>query len=179
MTATQWLTRALAALLALALLLASVIVIVEVALAAAGQAPGLVDFTQWTTWMSERTWDDPTVRTILVGLLLLGLLLLLLTLRRGKPATLSLRPRTSGVDVQASRKSVERSLVASASRTSGVTSADASVRRRKARIVARAGRNPEPSLAQDVESAVRERLSSLSLAEEPRLDVQIHAKDNR
>jgi hypothetical protein len=158
---------------------ASLIVVVEVALAAAGQAPGLVDFTQWTTWMSERNWDDPTVRTILVGLLVVGLLLLLLTLRRGKPATLSLRPRTSGVDVQASRKSVERSLAAAASRTSGVTSADASVRRRTARIVARAGRNPESGLAQDVESAVRARLGSLSLAQEPRLDVQIHAKDKR
>lgn len=178
MTATQWLTRALAALLALALLLASLLVVVEVALAAAGQAPWLVDFTQWTAWMSERNWDDRTVRTILVGLLLVGLLLLVLTLRRGKPATLSLRPRTSGVDVKASRKSVERSLAAAASRTSGVTSADASVRRRKARIEAR-GSRPESGLAQDVESAARARLDSLGLARERRLDVQIYAKDRR
>jgi len=165
--------------MALALLLASLLVVVEVALAAAGQPPWLVDFTQWTAWMSERNWDDRTVRTILVGLVVAGLLLLLLTLRRGKPATLSLRPRTSGVDVKASRKSVERSLAAAASRTSGVSSADASIRRRGARVEARAGSRPESGLAQDVESAVRARLESLRLAREPRLDVRIYAKERR
>ena len=146
MTATQWLTRALAALLALALLLGSLLVIVEVVVAAAGRGPWLVPYPEWTTWMQQRGWNDRVVRAILVGLVVVGLLLLFLAVRRGKPATLPLRGRTPGVDVKASRKSVERSLVAAASRTSGVTGADASVRRSSARIEAQAATRSDSGL---------------------------------
>lgn len=179
MTATQWLTRALAALVALALLLASLLVIVEVALAAAAQPPWLVDYTQATTWVQQHDWNDAMVKTILVAIVLLGLLLIFLSLRSGKKATLPLRQRTSGVDVKASRRSVESSLEAAASRTSGVTGADASIRRRNARIKARSAGRPESGLRQEVESAVGTRLDSLGLTRKLRLDVQVYAKDRR
>ena len=136
MTATQWLTRALCALLALALLLGSLLVIVEVGLAAAGREPWLVPYADWETWLLEHTWDDRVVIAILAGLVVLGLVLLFLAVRRSKPPTLPLRARTPGVDVTASRKSVEKSLVRAASRTPG------SPRRRRRCAAAAPGSRP-------------------------------------
>jgi hypothetical protein len=179
MTVTRWLTRALAALVALAVLVGSLLVLVEIVVAAAGGGPWLVAYPEWTTWMQQRGWTDRVVRAILLGLVLVGLLLLFLAVRRGKPATLPLRGRTPGVDVTASRRSVERSLVAAASRVSGVTGADASVRRRSARIDAQAASRSDPGLRQEVESAVQARLDSLGLTRNLSLRVQVSAKDRR
>jgi hypothetical protein len=179
MTATTWLNRAVSALLALALLIGSALVLAEVVAAAVDRGPWLVPYPEWTEWMRSHSWNDWVVNTILVGLVLVGLLLLALALRRGKPATLPLRDRTPGVNVKASRKSVERSLAAAASRTSGVTGADASVRRRSARIGAQATARSDSGLRQEVESAVKERLDSLGLARNLRTRVSVSTKEGR
>jgi hypothetical protein len=173
------LTRAFSALLALALLVASLLAIAEIVVAATGHGPWLVPYPEWIARMRERNWDDPVVRAILVGLVVLGLLLLLLAVRRGRPAALPLRARTPRVDVKVSRKSVERSLAAAASRTKGVTDADASLRRRRARIDARAATRSESGLQQQVESAVTARLESLGLTRPLRLRVHVSPKDRR
>jgi hypothetical protein len=179
MTATTWLNRAVSALLALALLIGSALVLAEVVAAAVDRGPWLVPYPEWTEWMRSHSWNDWVVNTILVGLVLVGLLLLALALRRGKPATLPLRDRTPGVKMKASRKSVERSLAAAASRTSGVTGADASVRRRSARIGAKATARSDSGLRQEVESAVKERLDSLGLARNLRTRVSVSTKEGR
>jgi hypothetical protein len=177
MTATTWLNRAVSALLALALLIGSLLVVAEVVAAAVDRGPWLVPYPEWTEWMRSRSWNDWVVNTVLVGLVVVGLLLLALALRRGKPATLPLRDRTSGVEVKASRRSVERSLAAAASRTSGVTGADASVRRRSARVAARTTTRSGSDLRQEVESAVKERLDSLGLARDLRTRVAVSTKE--
>jgi hypothetical protein len=178
-TATQWFTRALSALVALALLLGSLLVIVEIVLAAAGRGPWLIPYADWTAWIRGRSWSDDVVKAILVGLVVVGLLLLVVAVRRGKPATLPLRGRTPGVDVTASRKSVERSLAAAVSRTSGITGADASVRRRSARIEARAASRSPSGLRQEVEAAAKARLDSLGLRRDLRTRVRVSARDGR
>jgi ABC-type Fe3+ transport system permease subunit len=179
MTATTWLNRAVSALLALALLIGSLLVIAEVAAAALDRGPWLVPYPEWTEWMRSRSWNDWVVVTVLVGLVLVGLLLLALALRRGKPATLPLRGRTPGVTVKASRRSVERSLAAAAARTSGVTGADASVRRRSARIGTRTATRSGSDVRQEVESAVKDRLDSLGLARDMRTRVAVSTKERR
>ena len=179
MTATQWFTRALSALVALALFLGSLLVIVEIVLAAAGRGPWLIRYPDWTAWIRQRSWNDEVVKAILVGLVVVGLLLVFLAVRRGRPATLPLRGRTPGVDVTASRKSVERSLAAAVSRTSGITGADASVRRRSARIEARAASRSSSGLRQEVEAAARARLDSLGLRRDLRTRVRVSARDRR
>lgn len=177
MTATRWLTRAISALLALALLLGSLLIIVEIILAATGQKPWLVQYTKWTVWMRERDWKDGAVIAILIGLLVVGLLLLFLGARRGKPATLSLRGRTPGVTVTASRKSVERSLAAAVSRTPGIIGAKASIGRRRARIEARASTRSESGQQQEAEAAATARLDSLGLTRNLRPRVRIQLAD--
>ena len=179
MTASNWVTRVVCALLALALLLGSLLAIVELVAAALDRAPALVPYPDWTSWLRTHSWDDRVVTGVLVGVVVLGLLLLFLALRRGKPASLALRSRSDGVDVTASRRSVEKSLVAAAARTTGVTGASAAVSRRTARVDARTMGVSEPGIREEVDSAVRERLDSLGLERRMRTRVRVTAKDPR
>jgi hypothetical protein len=178
-TATNWVTRLVCALLALALLLGALLVVTEIVAAALGRAPALVPFPEWTSWLRTHSWNDWIVNAVLAGLAVLGLLLLLLALRRGKPTSLALRSDLEGVDVTASRRSVEKSLAASAARTTGIAGASASVSRRTARVEARTVTRSEPGVREEVESAVRGRLDSLGLKRRMRTRVGLTTKDTR
>ena len=179
MTATNWVTRIVSALLALALLFGSVLAIVEIVAAALGRGYVLVPYHEWTDWLRTHSWNDGIVKALLGGLVVLGLLLLVLAFRRGKPAALTLRSRTDGVDVTASRRSVEKSLETAAARTTGIAGANASVSRRTARVEARTVASSEPGVRDEVESAVRGRLDSLGTERRMRTRVAITTKDTR
>ena len=179
MTATNWVTRVVCALLALALLLGSLLAVVEIVAVALDRAPVLVPHPEWTSWLRTHSWNDAIVRAALGGMVVLGLLFLVLAFRRGKPASLALRSRTDGVDVIASRRSVEKALAAAAARTPGITGASASVSRRTARVDARTVARSELGLREEVETALRGRLDSLGLVRPMRTRVDINTKDTR
>ena len=179
MTATHWISRVVCALLALALLFGSLLAVLEIAAAALDRAPVLVPHPEWTTWLRTHSWDDAIVKAALGGMVVLGLLFLLLAFRRGKPASLALRSRTDGVDVMASRRSVEKALATAATRTAGITGASASVSRRTARVDARTVARSELGLREEVETALRGRLDSLGLVRPMRTRVDINTKDTR
>ncbi|MGZ4436029.1 MAG: DUF6286 domain-containing protein [Nocardioidaceae bacterium] len=179
MTATNWVTRLISALLALALLLGSLLVVAEIVAAALGRPPALVPYPEWTSWLRTHSWNNWIVTMVLGGLVVLGLLLLLLAVRRGKPASLALRSDCDGVDVTASRRNLEKSLAAAAARTTGIIGASASVSRRTARIDARTVAPSEPGVREDVEAAVRGRLDSLGLERRMRTRVDLTTKDTR
>jgi hypothetical protein len=178
MTATNWVTRVVSTLLALALLLGSVLAVWEIAAAALGRSP-LFPHAEWADWLSTRSWNDWIVIAVLVGLVVLGLLLLLLAFRRGKPSSLALGSRTEGVDVTVSRRSVEKSLETAAARTTGVAGASASVTRRTARVDARTVARSESDIRETVSSAVGARLDSLGLERRLRRRVNLTTKDTR
>ena len=178
MTAANLVSRIVSALLAMALVLGSLLGVVEIVAAALGRAPALVPYPEWTGWLRTHSWNDWIVNAVLGGLVVLGLLLLLLAARRGKPASLALRSTSDGVDVAASRRSVEKSLAAAAARTSGVAGAKASVSRRTARVKARTAGRSEPGIREEVEAAVMRRLDSLSLGRRLRIRVDL-TKDTR
>ncbi|MFL6182025.1 MAG: DUF6286 domain-containing protein [Actinomycetes bacterium] len=179
MTATTWVTRIVSAVLALALLVGSLVAVVEIVAAALDRPPVMVPYPDWTDWLRTHSWNDWIVKAALGGLVVLGLLLLVLGLRRGKPAALPLRSRTDGVDVTASRRSVQKSVAAAAARTTGVTGASASVSRRTARVDARTAARSEPGIREEVESVVRGRLDSLGTKRRLRARVDLSTKDRR
>lgn len=179
MTATNWLTRVICALLALALLIGSLWAVVEIAAAALGRAPVLIAHTDWSRWMRTHSWDDWVVTAVLGGLIVLGLLFLFLALHRGKPASLPLKGRTQGVEVIASRRSVEKALASTAARTTGITGARASVSRRTAHVVARTLARSEPGVRAEAETAVGERLDSLGLERRLRTRIDLTAQDTK
>jgi hypothetical protein len=179
MTATSIGHRVLSAILALALLFASVVTIVEIVLASLGRPPWLVPYPRWAQWLSQHRWNDSAVEAGLIVIGLLGLLLLFLALRRGKPATLALSSRSDGVHVTASRRSVEKSVAAAAARTGGVTNVTASARRRTVRVDAQTSMRSQSSLQEQVTTVVRERLDTLGLGDQLRPRVHVVSKGAR
>lgn len=177
MTATGWVGRVVSALLAIALLVGALVAVVEIAAAALGRSPWLVPHREWTDWFRNHSWNHWIVNAVFIGLIVLGLILLFLAFRRGKPTALTLRSRHPGVSVAASRRSVEKVLANAALRTTGVSSASATVGRRTARVKARTSTRSEQNLRTEVESAVQARLDSLSLERPMRTRVQLSTKD--
>ena len=179
MTATTWVIRVVCALLALVFLLGSLLAAVVITGAALGLAPALAPYPEWSTWLRAHSWNEWTVKAVLGGLVVLGLLLLLLAFRRGRPASLALSRRTDGVKVTASRRSVEKALAAATARTPGIAGASASVSRRTARVDARTVARSEPGIREEVEAAVRRRLDSLDLQRRLRTRVDLTTKEGR
>lgn len=158
------LNRLLATLLALALFLGGLLAVAEIVLAALDRPAWLVPHERWSGWLREQTFTAGIVRAALIGLALLGLLLLIAALRRGKPGALQLPARTDGVRVSASRRGIERSLATAARRADGVRSARVRARRRSVRVKARTALRSTDDLQQPVTAAVTERLDQLGLA---------------
>ena len=177
MTAARSVTRVVAALLALALLAGALLTLVELILAALDRRPWVVPHAHWRQWLVEHSWDDATIRAVLVGLVVIGLVLILLGLRRGRPGSIELPPDLPGVHVRASRRSVEMSLAAAAARVTGVTDAQASAGRRSVRVTART-LTSQPELQQHVTAAVAGRLESFGL-DRMRARVRTTSKEER
>lgn len=173
MTSVALVNRILAALLAIALLLGGLLAATEIVLGQLGQPAWLIPRQQLGNWLTRQMWDDTIIRLILAGLALVGLLLLLPALRRGRPRLLPVASQTPGVSVTVLRRGAERALANAASRASGVRGASAKVSRRRVKVVARtAVRSPE-DVRQATHAAVTSRLADLGL---DRLQPQIKVK---
>jgi hypothetical protein len=173
------LNRILGALLALVLLIGGLLVAVEVLLALIGRQHWLVPHRDWSAWLDEQTWEATPVRTILVAMVVVGVLLLLVGLRRGRPAVLPLAGATaSGIEVQASRRGVEMALAEVATDVEGVLDADAVAGRRHVTIKATVGR-PTANLVEQITSQVSARLRALGLADALRVRVQLIREEGR
>lgn len=176
------LNRILSALLALALLLGGLLGAVEIALALAGQPPWLVPHPDWASALEELTWEAPAVRAVLAGLVLLGLLLLVPALRRGKPGTITLPARSgdpSRVTVRASRRGIERTLAQAARQADGVASASVGVSRRAVSVQAVTTNRTSGDLRARVQDAVGARLAELGLSDTLRTRVRVITRESR
>ena len=156
--------RVLATLLALALLLGGLLAVVEIVLAALGRQPWLVPHPDWTTWLSDQTLGSGIVRAVLIGAVVLGLVLLVLALRRGRPGALPLPSRVESVRTTASRRGIERTLRAAATRPDGVREARVKARRRTVRVRAATALRDPGDLQSRVTEAVTQRLDELGLS---------------
>ncbi|WNV75123.1 DUF6286 domain-containing protein [Geodermatophilus sp. DSM 44513] len=156
--------RVLATLLALALVLGGLLAVAEIVLAAFGQQPWLVPHPDWTSWLADQTLASTAVRAALVGAVVLGLVLLVLALRRGRPGALPLPSRVESVRTTASQRGIERTLRAAATRPDGVREATVRARRRTVRVRAATALRDPGDLQSRVTGAVTERLEELGLS---------------
>lgn len=173
------LRRLLALVLAAALALAAVIALVEIVSAALGRPAWIVAGGDWADRLRGYRWDDGAIRLVLSGVLLVGLLLLLAGLHRGRPAELPLTSTEPGVTVTASRRSVERVLAATARSIPGITSAKISSRRRSVRVDAWTRIREAGDLRDRVDAAVQERIDALGMSRPPRLTVRVRTEESR
>lgn len=163
MTPTATVNRLLAALLALALILGGLLAAVEIGLARIGLPHWFIPRQLWGSWLTRQTWDASLVRLILAAMAVVGLLLLLAALRRGRPRVLPVASEASGVRVDIVRRGAERAVVAAAGRASGVRSASASIGRRKATVKVKSSSRSTGEVQQQALAAVAARLGDLGL----------------
>lgn len=166
------LNRIVAAVLALVLFAAALLTIIEVVLAALGRPYWLVPYSSWSDWMAEQSFASAGVRAVLIGVVVLGLILLLVALRRGRPGSLALSSGAEGVRFTASRRGIEHTLARAAGRIDGVQDVHARVGRRRARVRTVTTMRSPGDLRQQVADAVDTQLRELDLdAVRPQISV--------
>lgn len=173
MSTASVLNRVAAAVLALALVLVSLWGLVEIVLARWERSPWLLDVEEAGDWLRSNPWSDALVVTIGSVLALVGLGLVLLALRPGRPGEVAMVSSADALTVAASRRGIDRVLVVAAERQDGVQGASAKAGRRSARVVARTPLPDTGEIKARVTTAVRDRLDDLALVPTPKLRVKI------
>jgi hypothetical protein len=157
-------------LLALALLGGGLLLIAEVIAVATNRPALLVDRSGWYRTLSTVRLENAWVRTIIIGLGVLGLLILLGELVRWKPDRLPTR-LADGWHLQ--RRSVERQLAVAADAVPGVASARARVRRDGLGWRTRIRAVGAASARRDVENAIRRELERLGASADDHVGVEM------
>lgn len=166
------LNRLVAALLGLLLLVGGLALALEIALTSAFGKRQLVPYDSWTRSARMHAWNDPVTIWIGLGALLVGLLLLLLTVRRRAPLAVPGAAR-HGLTVTFARRPLEQAVGRLAERSAGVEGVRVRMRKRKAEISG-------ASLATDLQATdevLRTRVSAgldrLPLESAPAVDVRL------
>ena len=168
--------RPLACVLAAALLACSVIIIVEVIGFAVGRSPVLVPWTTWYSWASETRWDASVVRVWAAVLIVIGLLLVGLEVKRRRATRLPLGAADPATDAAVTRRGLARMLRAEATRVDGITGATVRVSRGRARVKAASGARGHAAaraLTEPVTQALGARLNDLNMRHAPKLTVRV------
>lgn len=153
------LNRLASLLLGLALLAGGLLVVVEAVLVGLDREPLVIDRQGWYETLTSTRFSDGDFLAVAIGVGVLGLLILVLQLRRWRPTRLSV-PVAEGWHVQ--RQSAERVLAGAAGGQPGVASARVRIRER------RTGWHPyvtavgDPTARPRVEDAVRAELARLA-----------------
>jgi hypothetical protein len=95
--------RLISALLALLLLVAAIAGLGEIVAAQLNRGPWLVPVDEISSYLQDTPWSGAFVRTGCIGLVIVGLVLLVVGLRRGRPREKPLQTRVNGLKFQASR----------------------------------------------------------------------------
>jgi hypothetical protein len=172
-------SRILAVVLALALVVAGIIVALEVVVAALDRGPLVVPYDEWSRSARRDPWSDPWVRWLCAGIAALGLLLLALAVLRRRPRTLPVRERGEDLELEVGRRSLRNALAQAAGAVDGVEYATARLSGTKAKVRVRTRRRVPGDLPSKVREAVSARVATLDLAREPELTVGMRQRQRR
>lgn len=173
------LNRPLAFLLAVALLAASVILIIEVVAVLVHARPVVLDWHTWYRWAERTEWKRGVIRVWAVVLIVLGLLLLALQLKRRRPSRLAITADNESTDAAMTRRGLRDAARNAATSVDGVSSAAVTVTRRKLTINAAAAahdRSAANALTDPVTQAVQTSLGSLQLRTPPNVSVRMRTR---
>jgi hypothetical protein len=166
--------RILCVLLAIAIAVAGVLTVIEIIAAATDHDPVVVKWHGLVDDLASNQWKTAGPRVLAIILIVVGLLLLLFALRRGKPTTVALTTQVPDLDLTTTRRSLQRSLSTSATAVDGIADASVRVTRRKVVVTARGGAGVSKDDATSrLTRAMQQRLDGLSLAEARRLKVSV------
>ena len=171
--------RVLAALLSLALIVVSVLLIAEVIADRTGHHPAVVHWRSAYNWAEHTTWNAGSIRVICGILIVAGLVLLIAELKPARVSRLPADPSEAGadaIDTAYTRRGLAAAIRSAVTAVDGVRSTAVKVRRRKVRIAAVASaqdRAAARSLHDPIADAARQRLTALKLRRTPAVAVRV------
>lgn len=173
--------RLLAALLSLALIGAGVLVIVEVIADRVNHRPAIVKWHGAYDWAARTPWQQGSVRVVCIIAAAVGLILLVVELKRPRVKRLTVAGDGDRDTINAAytRRGVSAALETAVTEVDGVRSARVKVKRRTVRIrAATSARDMESArqLLEPARVAAQTRLEALQLARTPKLRVATAAK---
>jgi hypothetical protein len=166
--------RPLAALLSLALITVGVLIVIEVAADRIVNHPALVHWHRVYDWAERTSWTQGSVRVGAIMIAILGVVLLLAELRRGKPRRLPVDSEVT--DAAFTRRGVAATIGGAVDDVDGINHSTVTVKRRKVTVYATtAGRQPytAQSLREPATEAAQRRLDILALSPAPTLSVRV------
>ena len=164
MNAATVTVRLLSALLAVLLVVGGLLVAVEIVLAQLGRPALLIPWLVWAVWLGGQTWATSIIRLLLAGLVVVGLVMLVVALRPGKPRRLALPATDRNVHVSIARRALQQTLSDAAVRARGVASASAKAGRRTVTVTATTANPNTIDVQQAALAAIEQRLDQLGLA---------------
>ena len=167
--------RLLAALLSVALIAFAVLIVIEVIANRTTHKYAVVRWHSAYEWMDRTTWQAGSVRVVSIVLLVIGLVLLALELKRKRPRRLQI-VSDKGIDAAYTRRGVVAALRAAVTDVDGVSSASVKVGRRKVTVRAVAATQDARLAAQlrePARAAAQARLDALRLKKAPALGVHV------
>lgn len=170
--------RLLAGLLSLALVAATVVLVVELVQWVRGEPTALVPWREWGDALPDLRVDDGQLLAVAAAIAALGLLLLLFELVPRRPTSRPVEPLGSGVRAVVTAPGLRSAAVSAARDVAGIRAASASVGRHSIRVKARTrARERGPELTGQVRDSVEQALASLRL--ERRLRVRVDVEEER
>lgn len=165
--------RLLSLLLGIVLLAGGLLIALEAVLAAAGQSTWLVPADQWYEFLTETLLGDTVVLVTALAVGVVGLVVLVVELRRWRPVRLPVHLEAADGDWWVARRSAERRLEGAAGKVSGVAGA-------RAKLAARGGpwrgsvrAEAREDSQQAVEQAVQDMLGRLGAPPESSVQVRL------
>ncbi len=170
--------RIVATVVALVLLAASAITVVEIILAALGKSPWIVHHVAISDNLHERTWQNGWVRVVAVGAIVVGFLLVLVAFKRGAASDIPLQSDDPGVALTVTRKSLESYVAGLAEAEAGVDSSSAKARQGRVGVNASTTLRDPGDLKERVQHSVSVHLESLRLAQPVKTTVSIRSRES-
>jgi hypothetical protein len=171
--------RLLAALLALALIAVSVLLIIEVIVDRASHRTAIVNWHTAYHWAQHNAWTAGSIRVTCGILIVVGLVLLIAELKPARVSRLPADPAEAGadaIDTAYTRRGLAAAIRSAVIAVDGVRSTSVKVKRRKVKIAATASaqdRTAARSLRDPITDAARQRLSALKLRRTPSVSVRV------
>lgn len=172
--------RLLAVVIALGLLVLSVLVLAEIVWAALGGGGELVlPYQAVAEYLAGLHWDSAAARGILIGVALLGVLLVVVELRRSRPGLLTLAGSAGPVTKGVERRTLQQAAAAAATEVDGISSARARVSRRRVSVATRSGLRDVTGLQDQLTAHLGSWLEGLGLVDPPALSVRVAENKSR
>lgn len=178
------LNRLLAALLALALIAGSILLIIEVVADRLHHRPAIVHWHHLYDWAKRTEWQQGSVRVGCIVLVVIGLALLIAELKRPRVSRMAVdndQDGTAEIDTAYTRRGVAATVRSAVTAVDGVNGARVKVGRRKLSVAATTAAKDETAvqaMRDAVSAAAQQRIDALRLRSAPSLSIHLSPRSN-